>query len=70
MEELSDKEKLKEIRQRIKKLISCNELFLDSINQNLCTGDTDKYFLLWDWCDKYLYEINCIYDCEDEYSEL
>lgn len=60
MQKLTDKEKLNEVDARIKKLVACNELFLDSLNQYLGEEIIDRYLLLCDWLDKYLYEINCI----------
>lgn len=60
MEKLSDEKKLSEIEKRIRNLNGCSELLVDSINQDFDEYEGEKYRLLCDWFDKYLWKINGI----------
>lgn len=67
MLELTDKEKLIEIEKRVRKITACHELFGDSLQSHSINEMTARYSLLWDWIDKYQWEIMGIlgYNGED-----
>lgn len=70
MLKLTDKEKFDEIAKRTEKLINCCDLLLDSTNQYFGEEENNKFHLLSDWFDKYLWEIRGILGFNGDDFEL